>query len=232
MARTRLPFAALLLTAVGYGVSAQTATPPKPTPLDDAPARADLVELREKYDDGAALDAQVTLTIQFPEQPAEVQTGRIRQAGEKFHVTFEAQEVISDGETVWMYLPDNQEVQVYDVDEEADFASGGMLSPQQLLTIYDSDGFEYAVVGEINEDGRALRQIEFKPTDRDSEFAKIRLTYDPLADEVARVNVFSKDGSRFALELREVTSGGTLADEVFTWDAAGHPGVSVEDMRL
>jgi len=193
-------------------------------------AKADLQKLRTKYEAGGSLQANVMLEIQFPETPAEVQKGTITQSGDKFRVAFDQQVVISDGATVWMYLPDNKEVQVYDADDSD--TNGGFMRPQDLLTIYDSDGYEYDVVGEIQEGRTTLRQIEFKPTDRDSEMAKIRLTYDPVKNEIRRVRVFNKDGSRFALLLTSVKTGQTVTDATFTFDAKDYPGVMVEDMRL
>ncbi len=197
---------------------------------NDARAKQDLQELRAKYEAGGSLEAVVSLEIQFPEQPAEVQKGTITQQGERFRVDFDQQVVISDGITVWMYLPDNKEVQVYDAQDGA--SSGGIMRPQDLLTIYDNDGFEYTLAGEVTEEGKTYRQIEFKPTDRDSEYAKVRLTYDPISDEVRRVRVFNKDGSRFALNLTSVKTGATIPAERFTFNAGDYPGVMVEDMRL
>ena len=196
----------------------------------DPQARADLERLRAKYEQAGTLDARVALEIQFPEQPAEVQEGRIRQDGDRYRVEFDRQVVISDGSTVWMYLPDNQEVQVYDAEDGS--ASDGFMRPQDFLTIYDNDGFEYALAGEVAEGGTTLRQIEFKPTDRGSEFAKVRMTYDPRSLEVRRVKVFNKDGSRFTLSLTSLNSGAALPAALFRFDETAHPGVMVEDMRL
>ena len=193
-------------------------------------AKADLQKLRTKYEAGGSLQAEVALEIQFPETPAEVQKGTITQSGERFRVEFDQQVVISDGETLWMYLPDNKEVQVYDAEDSA--TEGGFMRPQDLLTIYDSDGYEYDIVGEVEESGAVLRQIEFKPTDRESEMSKIRLTYDPVKNEIRRVRVFNKDGSRFALLLTSVKTGQSITDATFTFEAKNFPGVMVEDMRL
>jgi len=193
-------------------------------------AKADLQKLRTKYEAGGSLQAEVALEIQFPESPVEVQKGSITQVGEQFRVEFDQQIVISNGETIWMYLPDNKEVQVYDAEDSA--TEGGFMRPLDLLTIYDSDGYEFDIVGEVEEGGTSLRQIEFKPTDRESEMSKIRLTYDPVKNEIRRVRVFNKDGSRFALLLTSVKTGQEVAASTFTFNAKDYPGVLVEDMRL
>ena len=196
----------------------------------DPAARADLQALRQKYTNSGAIDAQVQLDIKFPEAPAESQSGRIVQDGDKYFIQFAGQEVTSDGETMWLYLPDNKEVQVYDAAEMAGEASGGFTRPQDILDLYDSGAFDYAIVGTATAQGREMKQIEFKPLERDSEFAKMRLTYDDVRDEIYRIEIFNKDGSRFTLTMKEVSVGAEVPASTFVF--AEKPGVRVEDMRL
>ena len=222
---TVLPRALLLSLAVAIstGTYAQS----------DPAAKEDLQALRAKYTAGGAVDAQVTLDIKFPESPAETQRGRIVQDGDKYFVQFAGQEVTSDGKTMWLYLPDNKEVQVYDAAEVSGAAAGGSFTrPQDILDLYDSGAFEYAIVGGATADGREMKQIEFKPTDRDSEYAKMRLTYDPARREIYRIEIFNKDASRFTLTMTEVKVGASVPASLFVFDAKAKPGVRVEDMRL
>ena len=198
----------------------------------DPTAKADLQALRAKYTAGGAVDAQVQLDIKFPETPAETQKGRIVQDGDKYFIQFAGQEVTSDGKTTWLYLPDNKEVQVYDAAEMAGDAGGGFTRPQDILDLYDSGAFDYAIVGTAKAGGRDMKQIEFKPLARDSEFAKMRLTYDDAKDEVYRIEIFNKDGSRFTLTMTDVKVGAKVPAGTFVFDAKAKPGVRVEDMRL
>lgn len=198
----------------------------------DPAARADLQALRAKYTAAGVVDARVQLDIKFPEAPAETQQGRIVQDGEKYFIQFAGQEVTSDGKTMWLYLPDNQEVQVYDAAEMAGGAGGGFTRPQDILDLYDSGAYDYALAGAVQAGGRTYKQIEFKPLERDSEFAKMRLTYDDVADEIYRIEIFNKDGSRFTLTMTEVRVGVEVPASTFVFDANAKPGVRVEDMRL
>ena len=193
-------------------------------------ARKDLLALRQKYTSAGTLDAQVSLEIKMPESPAEVQKGRIVQQGDKFYVKFGGQEITSDGKTTWLYLPDNKEVQVYDAKEAA--TPGGFTRPQDILDLYDSGAFDYAIVGTAKLNGRDMKQIEFKPLDRKSEYSKLRLTYDPAKQEVHRMEVFNKDGSRFTLTMSSIKMGTAVPASTFVFDAKAKPGVRVEDMRL
>ena len=193
-------------------------------------ARKDLLALRQKYTDAGTIDAQVTLEIKMPEAPAEVQKGRIVQQGEKFYVKFGGQEVTSDGKTTWLYLPDNKEVQVYDSKEAA--TPGGFTRPQDILDLYDSGAFDYAIVGTTKVNGKDMKQIEFKPLDRKSEYTKLRLTYDAPKREIYSMQIFNRDGSRFTLTMTSIKMGASVPASMFVFDASSRPGVRVEDMRL
>ena len=214
-----------LLAGVGPVVPLSTAHAQK-----DPAAKRDLLALRQKYTSAGAVDAQVALEIKMPEAPAETQRGRIVQEGDKFFVKFAGQEVTSDGKTTWLYLPDNREVQVYDAKEAA--TPGGFTRPQDILDLHDSGAFDYAITGTVKQGGREMRQIEFKPLDRNSEYSKLRLTYDPARKEVYSIQVFNKDGSRFTLTMSDVKIGAQVPASTFVFDAKSKPGVRVEDMRL
>lgn len=197
----------------------------------EAPARKDLQALRTKYTGSGTVDANVTLEIKMPESSSEIQKGRIVQQGDRFYIKLAGQEITSDGKTTWLYLPDNKEVQVYEA-SEANATAGSFTRPQDILELYDSNAFDYAITGSIKKEGRDLKQIEFKPTDRNSEYAKLRLTYDPAKQEIYSVEVFNKDGSRFTLTLTSVKMNATVPASTFTFDPKSKPGVRVEDMRL
>ncbi len=197
----------------------------------DPAARKDLQALRTKYTQTGTLDAEVSLEIKLAEAPAEVQKGRIIQKGEQYYIKFAGQEITSDGKTMWLYLPDNKEVQVYDA-AEGDGSGMGFTRPQDILDLYDSGKFDYAMAGTTKVGGKELRQIEFKPLDRASEFSKMRLTYDAAKKEIYSVAIFNKDGSRYTLTMTNVKMGTTVPASTFVFDAKSKPGVRVEDMRL
>ncbi len=197
----------------------------------DPVAKKDLQAMRTKYMQAGTLDADVSLEIKLAEAPAELQKGRIVQQGERYYIKFAGQEITSDGKTMWLYLPDNKEVQVYDA-AEGDGSGMGFTRPQDILDMYDSGKFDYAMAGTTKVNGKEMKQIEFKPLDRASEFSKMRLTYDAAKKELYSVAIFNKDGSRYTLTMTNVKIGTTVPASTFVFDAKSKPGVRVEDMRL
>jgi len=193
----------------------------------DQEAERILQQLRKTYDSYTSMEADFTLEIKLPDQ-TEVQKGKIIQKGDKYRLTLKDQLIISNGSTLWFYLKDNNEVQVNDVDEEED----EILSPAGLLRVYDRKDFVSRLANEGIEDGETVRQIEFKPLDRDSEYSKMRITVSRNSDAIKRIMVFSKDGSRYTLTIDNLTPNKTYSDDTFSFDEADYPKVRVEDLRI
>jgi len=199
--------------------------------VSDPEAKAILEKMRTKHEAYKSVAADFTLTIEIPEEDKEVQKGSISQAGEKYRLDLEHQAVYSDGTSLWLFMKNNNEVQINDVDEFEE-EDGELLSPQDLLRIYEKEDFIYHLINEDIENGRAIQQIEFKPTDRDSEYSKMRVTIDRKKLEIVRIKAFSKDGSRYTMEVNKFTPNQPYKDADFVFDPSKYPDIFVEDLRI
>lgn len=197
----------------------------------DPQAKSILDKVKKKYDGYQSLEAKFTLDIEIPEQPKEVQKGTIAQQGEKYNMELGTYGAISDGNTIWLMMHNNKEVQVNNIPEEGEDDS--ILSPQSLLTFYEKDEYIYILANEYHDKTlqKNIQQIEFKPTDRDSEYTKLRLTVEKGTHEVQRVEAFSRDGSRYTFTLNQVTPNKTFAASHFTFNKSKYPDYYVEDLR-
>ncbi len=195
----------------------------------DPAAKAILEEMRSVYESYKTLEAEFTLEIEIPEQDKEVQQGQIAQKGEKYHLKLADQAIISDGSTLWYYLKSKNEVQINNVEEED---SEEIMSPKDLLHIYESDQYLFALVNEGYENRKLIQQIEFKPISRDSDYSKLRMTIHKKNKAIMRIKVFGKDGSRFTLNINELTPNKQFTEGYFTFDESQHEGVRVEDLRI
>jgi outer membrane lipoprotein carrier protein len=196
---------------------------------NDPQAKAILEKVRTKYEGYKTIQADFSLTIELPEEPVETQKGKMYQEGDKYRLEMDAQDVVSDGESIWLYLKNNKEVQINNVEEEE---AGAMMSPSQLLKIYDSKDFAYALVNEIAEGKKVIQQIEFKPLDEDAEFFKIRLEVDRASSAIKSIKAFMTDGSRFTLAIDQLTPNQTFATSKFVWSKSECPDCYVEDLRF
>lgn len=196
----------------------------------DPEAKAILEKMRTKYEAYQTLGADFILTIEIPEEEKEVQSGSIAQHGDKYRVDLEHQAVYSDGNSLWLYMKNSNEVQINDVDDFEE--DGEMLSPKDLLRIYEKEDFIYQLINEDYENGVAIQQIEFKPTDRDSEYAKMRVTIDQKKMQIKRIKAFSKDGSRYTMEVKKFKPNSKYAAADFVFNPEDYPDIFVEDLRI
>lgn len=197
----------------------------------DPAAKAILEKLRKKYEGYKTVEADFKLTIEIPEEDAEIQTGNLAQEGEKYRLKLDNQAIYSDGQTLWLYLKSNNEVQINNVDdfeeEDEDF-----LSPKDLLRIYEKEDFIYGLTNEGYENGAAIQQIEFKPIDKDSEYAKMRLTIDKRKNQIMRIKAFAVDGARYTMDVTKFKPNLTYKNADFIFNPKDFPGVHVEDLRI
>ncbi len=195
----------------------------------DPEAKAILKQLKAKYDAYKSLEAQITLEIEIPEQPKEVQKGTIARSGDKYRFKIANQAFISDGQTLWIILGNNKEVQISEVPEEDEETA--MITPQTLFSFYEGDDFIYYLTNEMMQDGKLVQQIEFKPTDEYADYSKLRMTIDKKKKEIIRVKAFGKDGTRYTFSLNGMNPNKTFAAGYFAFNKAEYPGYTIVDLR-
>ncbi len=195
----------------------------------DPKAKAALEKMRKKYEAMKSLEADFTLVIEMPEQPAETQKGNLIQQGDKYRLKLKDRTLVSDGKSVWLYIEKNKEVQINDVEEST---SGGISSPKDLLKAYEWKDYIYVLVQEYSENGKVVQQIEFKPVARDSDYSKIRVTLDKKTSDVVSIKSFGKDGSRYTLTMNKLTPDKQVTASTFTFSKSECPGCNFEDLRL
>jgi outer membrane lipoprotein carrier protein len=215
-------FVGLLILGGRYIVLAQETADPA--------ARKVLNQVKAHYDKPGALQLELQLTVTPAEQKPEVQKGRLISQGDKYHLELGPQAWYCDGKTVWIHLKDQKEVQIHNARDES--GNTNFLTPRDILKRYDSGDYIYALLGTGVENKRPVRYIEFKPKDRNDEFFKLRLSVDAKSPEIVKFEAFSRDGSRYVLDILQARSDVKPSPDLFVFKPAAHPGVAVEDLRL
>lgn len=187
-----------------------------------------LDRVRKKYDGYKSLEAAFTLSSEVPDQPKDVQKGTIGQQGNKFRLDMDGQIIVSDGKINWVYLKKNNEIQIDNADPNDD---NGFLTPKDLLRRHEKGDFLFAITDKISEKNRVLTQIEFKPKDKSSEYAKLRVSIDEKTNTIESIKAFAKDGSRYTFQITRFTPNKTFGAGYFQLDPKQFPGVHVEDLR-
>lgn len=209
---SRLPIfaTAILLASVSYG--------------QDTELNGLLDELIQKYSETAVASIEFELELQMAESDPEVYPGQFYKKAESYHIATEMQTVISDGEDAWIYIPDNEEIQIVDVEEDDD-----MMSPDGLLNKFYSDEYKYRsrktdVPGEL--------LVEFVPEDSDDDIFKVQMLIDEKTKTVKQIKAFEKSGDQYTMKLKSQDFSATLDDALFVFDKSKYPGVHVEDLRI
>lgn len=195
----------------------------------DPKAKKILDALKKEYNGYKSMEVVFELVLELKGQPTETQKGKLIQQGKKYQVSIADQEIYCDGKAVWLYLKSNKEVQINDFEEGP---GSDVMSPAEMLRLYESGQYAYAITGNAIENGTNVTQIEFKPLDKNSEYSKIRLSVSEKNNKASSIKVFSKDGSRYTLVVKSIVPNKTYASDVFVFNAKKHPGVHIEDLRI
>ena len=147
--------------------------------------------------------------------------GTLISKGDKYKLTAAGQDVISDGKTVCTYLKDAKEVQINNVGEDDD-----SFTPTKLLSGYNKDYKSKFIEEKGNE-----QIIELYPLKKGKSFTKVQLTIDKSKKQISKFMIYDRSGSTFSYILDKFVTDQAIADTVFTFNKADHPGVEINDMR-
>jgi len=223
-------FFSLILMGMTVSIFAQADTYSTPEESDPK-AKAILESLKNKYEQFKTIQADFTLIIEIPEEDRIVQKGKMAQAGDKYRLELEDQSIMTDGETLWYYQKNNNEVQVNSADDWG--AGEDILTPSDILKMYESGEYIYVLVDEYSAEKTIVQQIEFKPAIRDSKnHSKLRLTVDKKANTIKEMKAFQIDGTRYTLRMDEFVADKAVDDSQFTFNVKDYPDIHVEEMRF
>ena len=152
--------------------------------------------------------------------------GNVSMKGNKYKVSFGGQEIFSDGNTVWNYDKNSNEVTINNVDP-----SGSALTPQKLFTNFYDNDFLYLLNGEKKIAGKTMQEIEMTPTDNSKPCHKVYLQVDKVAKTIYSTKVLENGGNRYTYTVSNMKTNAALTDKQFTFDKSKYPGVEVVDLR-
>ena len=196
------------------------------------PAATEILEnVSKKYEKYKSLEVDFSMTIEIPEEDQVNQKGKIIQSGDKYYLDIPQMAIYCDGDIIWTHLKKQKQVQINNYEEDED--SEEIMSPKDVLKIYESGNYFYVLMNEAYEKGVMIQQIEFKPKDRDSEYSKMRVTINKETSAIMRLKVFSRDGSRFTFVIDKENTNKSFADNTFVFDKSKvSDNVDIEDLRM
>jgi outer membrane lipoprotein carrier protein len=224
-----LSVAMLLVPAMGAAQSRATPTPPVSRGASSASASALLTRTAALYTGSRALRADFTQKVKNPITDTEASSsGSYLQRGPGvFSVNFTqpaGDRIVSDGTTLWVYVPSATPGQVLKMPVGAG-APGGIdlvgqffTSPARKFTVTDG--------GAVTTAGVALRKLVLVPRS-DMGFARAVLTVVPATAALKALEVTEHSGLVRTLSFTTITRGAALAADAFRF--AVPRGVTVVD---
>lgn len=175
----------------------------------------------------STIDIAFTFTIEnTAKKVKDTKTGLACMKGEKYWTDYSGQEVICDGQTVWTYLKENNEVQINADDPNNDQS----LNPIKLLTDYDKS-YTPKFIKEETRGSIIYQIIDLTPVKAKS-FYKVRLEINKPKKQVVNAIIYDKNGTHtYTYSVTKFVTNKTIPDSKFTFKTADHPGVEVIDLR-
>lgn len=214
----------ILIFLVATGLNAQT--------LVDQDAKDLLDRVSQSFEDAERLLVDFELIIRFSESNQESQKGKLLQDQERFRVQIGNQEIINNGEDIYMILKDQNIAQLNSASSSGESSEADLMNPRELMKMYKSGDYEYGIVGEEDVDGKRVVLVEFKPLDRYAEYSKMRIAIEKTNDQPVYFKIFNKDGTQYTLKMIKLDFRPTISDTSFKFNQSDYPGITLEDLRI
>jgi outer membrane lipoprotein carrier protein len=152
--------------------------------------------------------------------------GEITIKGNQYRLSIMDVEIWFDGNSMYTYMPEVNEVIISDPEE-----GGGLMSnPAELFTMYHEE-FRYRLIDQITRNGKSLYEIDLHPIDLDHDFHTVKLFIDRATGFIHSAVMAGKDGNRYLLEVNRFDNKQRVPDSYFVFDKSDYPGVEIIDMR-
>ncbi|HWW40445.1 outer membrane lipoprotein carrier protein LolA [Pedobacter sp.] len=194
----------------------------------EAKAKSILAEVSKKYRSYDVVKAEFVFTIDNPEAKVkESQKGTlyVKANANKYKMSMDDKDLISDGKSQWSYLKADKEVQVSNVDNGSD-----ALNPARIFTMYEK-GFKSIYTGESKSAGKVYQMVDLAPNDIKKPYFKVRLSIDKIAKQISGVVIFDKNGNKYTYNVKSFVPNVKVPESTFIFDAKKYPGVELVDLR-
>ena len=184
-------------------------------------AKSILDQLSEKTKSYTSIEAKFTNTFKSTvTEINESQTGTIFTKNNSYRLEMNGQTIISDGETNWIYLEDENEVNITEIDDDEN-----EINPSKIFTIYES-GYKYKFIKEDKES----YHINLFPNEN-GPFSKIELFINKPKMQISSFIMFDKQGSIYKYTIDSFIVNKEIEDEFFMFQTSNYPNIEVIDLR-
>jgi len=193
----------------------------------DESARKILDKVADTYKTYGSFSIEFSLIMENKEEDIkETSNGCADIQDGKYKVCLMGTETYFDGKTRYSYIKDAEEVNISEVDEEDE----SMLNPAKIFDLYKT-GFNYKLVKEWNENGKAVAEIELIPTDEAVEYKSAIVKIEKSTSHILSFTTIGVEGNNVTIKLLKLIKDRDFNKEHFVFDSKANPDVEVIDMR-
>ena len=195
----------------------------------DTKAKEILEKVTKTTQSLASLDAKFSFEMDNKAQNIqEKYTGDIVLKNKKYKLNIPQMglQVFCDGETIWTYMVNSNEVSISNLDESTD----ELMDPAKIFTIYER-GFNYKFINESVDGGVPVYNIDLTPQKPDGDIQKIKIMIDKQKMLIRGALMTGKDGNDYHVSVNQFKTDGVYADSDFVFDPKKYKGIEVIDMR-
>jgi outer membrane lipoprotein-sorting protein len=183
-----------------------------------------LERFSEKALQAPAVTMAFTITLtDAMEGTSESVDGTIEISGNSYRLSIPDNIIWYNGETVWTYTPDFDEVTITDPDTTTSLF---ITNPSALFSLH-REGYKYRLM----EETAAGSIVDLYPGDINTDFSRIRLLIG-RDGSLSETEYKRKDGITLFLKVNSYDLGKGYPDSWFSFDSTKYPGAEIIDMRF
>jgi len=191
----------------------------------DKKATAILENLSKKTESYKTLEVEFLYKMDNDESDIhESYKGKLLVEGDKYRLNVAGQLVISNGETIWTYIEDAEEVQINSIEEGEE-----VFTPTNLLDSY-TENYKSKLIGEENRDGKNVQIIELIPYKKKN-YSKVELIIDKDKNHIISFSIFDNNNSIYTYLITKFIPDVPLNGNEFVFNSEDYQDVEIIDMR-
>lgn len=179
----------------------------------DATATKILQESKEKFQKLDDFSADFVYSLENPANPNTniSKKGKLFYSGGKYTVLLEDQEIYCDGKSIWIHIPEDEEVTILDNDSEEGF------NIESIFNLYE-EGSKARYDGTQTVDGRPMHKIYLAATDKNLEFNQARMWVNRSTKLLEKAVVTNRRQISTIYEFSNIKTNQGLPASTFVFD--------------
>lgn len=190
-------------------------------------AKKILDKASEKIASYSTIELDFSFTLENLQiQESESFTGSLISKGDKYKMSIMDFENYFDGNTMWMFMRESNEVNIGD----ADLLGDEMLNPSKIFSIYNED-IRTLYIGETILNGKTVDMIDLYPENREESYSRIKLYIYRDDLHFARIEQIGRDGTNYFVDIQKMQVNKPYQDNFFIFDTSKYPNIEIVDLR-